>query len=379
MATLAVLEHPRARRHQFAPGQSTTTDPIGPAKGAKKPQGGGLPPCPLRAFRTTWMGMANVTGSAVRKVGAAGRDLEPEHKRDGLGLALIALAVVVAAREWWGLPGFFGNIVHAVFAGTFGTVAYAVPLVLLAFGLHVLRGPDHREATNRLAIGTVVPAFAACGLVHIAEGIPELPGRARHARAGGIIGFLASSPLEAAVGSWLAVPLLVILGLFGLLILTATPVHQIPGGCTSCGRGSRVSRWRPSSRLPREPAPAKPRRRRPTRDVEGDLDGDEAFEQAAAIDPVTGKRLRLGQKRDTAAGVLAPTTKPDRAPRQLRPQSPQLWTRPPFRPPNDAAAPARRATRPRRRRHLHPSGLQPARDGQPAQERSAANDRVVDR
>ena len=160
--------------------------------------------------------MANVTGSAVRKVGAAGRDLEPEHKRDGLGLALIALAVVVAAREWWGLPGFFGNIVHAVFAGTFGTVAYAVPLVLLAFGLHVLRGPDHREATNRLAIGTVVLAFAACGLVHIAEGIPEPPGGANAMRAaGGIIGFLASSPLEAAVGSWLAVPLLVILGLFG--------------------------------------------------------------------------------------------------------------------------------------------------------------------
>ena len=44
-----------------------------PRKGAKKPQGGGLP-LPLRAFRTTWMGMANVTGSAVRKVGAAGRD-----------------------------------------------------------------------------------------------------------------------------------------------------------------------------------------------------------------------------------------------------------------------------------------------------------------
>ena len=32
-----------------------------PRKGAKKPQGGGLP-LPLRAFRTTWMGMANVTG-----------------------------------------------------------------------------------------------------------------------------------------------------------------------------------------------------------------------------------------------------------------------------------------------------------------------------
>ncbi|HQY96811.1 MAG TPA: cell division protein FtsK, partial [Phycicoccus sp.] len=90
-------------------------------------------PFPLRAFRTTWMGMANVTGSAVRKVGAAGRDLEPEHKRDGLGFTLIALAVIVAAREWWGMPGLVGNVVHAIVAGTFGKVAYALPLVLLAF------------------------------------------------------------------------------------------------------------------------------------------------------------------------------------------------------------------------------------------------------
>ncbi|WP_395653903.1 DNA translocase FtsK 4TM domain-containing protein [Phycicoccus elongatus] len=350
-----------------------------PRKGAKKPQGGGLP-LPLRAFRTTWMGMANVTGSAVRKVGAAGRDLEPEHKRDGLGLALIALAVVVAAREWWGLPGFFGNLVHAVFAGTFGTVAYAVPLVLLAFGLHVLRGPDHREATNRLAIGTVVLAFAACGLVHIAEGIPEPPGGANAMRAaGGIIGFLASSPLEAAVGSWLAVPLLVILGLFGLLILTATPVHQIPGRVHQLRAwiaGVPLETLQPTTE---EPAPAKPRRRRPTRDVEGDLDGDEAFEQAAAIDPVTGKRLRPGQKRDTAAGVLAPTTKPDRAP---------ATTAPAVTPAVDKATLQAPPTTPLPQRveqlalagdvtyTLPDSNLLEM--GSPHKERSAANDRVVD-
>ena len=58
------------------------------------------------------MGLASATGSVARKVGASGRDLEPEHRRDGLGLLLIALAVVVAAREWWGMTGAVGTVVQ---------------------------------------------------------------------------------------------------------------------------------------------------------------------------------------------------------------------------------------------------------------------------
>ena len=68
------------------------------------------------------MGVSHVAGGAVRRVGTSARDLEPEHRRDGLGFALIALAIVVAAREWWGVHGTFGQVVHAVFAGTFGRI-----------------------------------------------------------------------------------------------------------------------------------------------------------------------------------------------------------------------------------------------------------------
>jgi len=266
-------------------------------------------PFPLRAFRTTWMGMANVTGSAVRKVGAAGRDLEPEHKRDGLGFTLIALAVIVAAREWWGMPGLVGNVVHAIVAGTFGKVAYALPLVLLAFGLHILRGPDHREATNRLAIGTVVLGFAVTGLVHVSAGIPEPPAGADPMRAaGGIIGFLASSPLHAAVGTWATVILLVILGFFALLILTATPVHQIPERVAQVrayffGPDPADEAHDDSAKLP---APRK--RRRGAIDADGSLEGDEAFEQAAVVDPVTGRRIRPGQRRPAPGTEDAATT-----------------------------------------------------------------------
>ncbi len=250
------------------------------------------------------MGLASATGSVARKVGASGRDLEPEHRRDGLGLLLIALAVVVAAREWWGMTGAVGTVVHAVVAGTFGKIGYAVPIVLLLFGIRMLRAPKDDPATSRAAVGTTALAFAACGLAHVAAGIPTPPEGADGMRAaGGIIGFLASSPLEAAVSVYGTVPLLLLLGLFGLLVITATPLHQVPERLRET-LDRLTGHHRDDTDEVAAPAP---RRRRSRADLEADgtLPGDEAFEQAAVVDPVTGKRLRPGQRRPAAAPASA--------------------------------------------------------------------------
>ncbi|MDQ1535869.1 MAG: segregation ATPase FtsK/SpoIIIE, family, partial [Actinomycetota bacterium] len=175
------------------------------------------------------MGIAHVTGGGVRRIGHSARDLEPEHRRDGIGLFLIALAVLVAASEWWGLKGITGDVVHAVVAGTFGRVAYAVPIALLLFGIRMLRAPQDQASTNRLTIGTTALTFAAAGLVHLSAGLPTPPdGAPRMRDAGGIIGFLASSPVVAAIKTGGAVPLLLVLGFFGILVMTATPVRMIP-------------------------------------------------------------------------------------------------------------------------------------------------------
>jgi S-DNA-T family DNA segregation ATPase FtsK/SpoIIIE len=121
---------------------------------------------------------------------------------------------------------------------------------------------------------------------------------------GGIIGFLASSPLKAAVSVYGTVPILLMVGFFGLLVMTATPVHLIPERLAELRdhllhRGSAVSDAEPASEEPR------PKRRRRVIEPEGPLDGDEAFEQAAVVAP-DGRRLRPGEKRPTAPGVLAP-------------------------------------------------------------------------
>ena len=369
------------RTSSSARGRSSTTRPAtrrAPARRtstSRKPRSGGLP-LPLRAVQSTWMGLAHATGAVARKVGDTGRDLEPEHRRDGLGLLFVALAVVVAAREWWGMPGPVGTVVHAVVAGTFGRVGYAMPLVLLAVGVHLLRAPKEESNSSRLLVGTAALAFSACGLAHVAAGIPTPPEGADGMRAaGGIIGFLASSPLEAAVSVYGTVPLLLLLGLFGVLVLTATPLHQVPERLSALL--ARLTGHTPPEATPAEPA-ATPRRRRTRADLEADaLTDDEAFEQAAVVDPVTGKRLRPGQKRPAplpanatgadATSLAGPSARgpvPERATLEAPPTTPL----------------------PQRVEQLSLAGditytlpdsavLEP---GSPHKSRSAANDRVVD-
>ena len=255
----------------------------------------------------------------MRRIGRSASELEPEHRRDGIGLFLLALAVLVAASEWWGLKGTTGNIVHAVVAGTFGRVAYALPIALLLFGIRLLRAPQDQASTNRITIGTTVVTFAAAGLVHISAGLPSPPdGALKMNDAGGMIGFLASSPIVAAIKPIGAVPLLLLVGFFGILVMTATPVRMIPERLGELR--DRLLHHPRESGGPRdhdgeleEGDPGATRRvhRRPGHIGTGSFDGDEAFRQAAIVAKAKAAKLaaaafRPGEKRPTAPGVLAP-------------------------------------------------------------------------
>ncbi|MGE9807009.1 DNA translocase FtsK 4TM domain-containing protein [Janibacter sp. G1551] len=287
----------------------------------RKPAGGGLP-LPLRAVKGTWLGVAGAAGGAARRVGTSAGEIEPEHRRDGWGLLLVALAVVFAAREWWGLPGAAGDVIHAVAAGTFGRVAYAMPLVLLALGVRLLRTPREEAADARVGFGTTFLVFATCGLTHIAKDIPQPPDGAGPMRdAGGIIGFLAADPLAAALTPWGAGILLALLAVFGLLILTGTPMHMVPERIAQA-RADLMHRPHHDQELASLDAPAqavtKARRRRRTDldDLDGARNGDRAYDQAAevaraeeeaeAAAAAKAQGPRPGEKRPTAPGVLAP-------------------------------------------------------------------------
>jgi S-DNA-T family DNA segregation ATPase FtsK/SpoIIIE len=178
-----------------------------------------------------WLGIAHGLGSLARSIGRGARDLDPEQRRDGVGLFVIGLAVVAAAAVWWQLPGTVMEGVRTVVAGSVGKVGWLVPLVLVLIGWRNMRDPERNGPAGRQVVGWVALAFGILGIVHVANGSPqpELGDASDLQNAGGAVGFVvASLLLDLLRTPYVVVPLLVLLCVFGVLVITATPVYQVP-------------------------------------------------------------------------------------------------------------------------------------------------------
>lgn len=183
-----------------------------------------------RGLIKCWIGIAHLLGGMVRGIGHGARDLDPAHRRDGAGLTLIGLALVVAAAIWWDLPGAVGNGVRTVVGGSVGMLGWAVPLMLLFIALRTLRHPDRNGPAGRQVIGWTAVSLGVLGLVHIANGLPR-PGNPTDGRlqdAGGAVGYVVSSLMSDLLTQYVAAPLLVLLSIFGALVVTGTPIYAIP-------------------------------------------------------------------------------------------------------------------------------------------------------
>ncbi|HEV8276109.1 MAG TPA: DNA translocase FtsK 4TM domain-containing protein [Streptosporangiaceae bacterium] len=182
-----------------------------------------------RMLTGAWMLLAHAAGYCARALGRSARDLDPMHQRDGVGLAFLGAAIVVAATTWWNMGNIASQVMTALVWGAFGSLAWSVPILLLLLAWRFLRHPDRNAETGRLTIGASALLIGALGLVHIAHGTPAPADGADAMRAaGGFIGYAASAPLVAAVTSWVAAPLLALVCGFGLLVITGTPLHRVP-------------------------------------------------------------------------------------------------------------------------------------------------------
>jgi DNA segregation ATPase FtsK/SpoIIIE, S-DNA-T family len=189
----------------------------------------GGPLAPLgQALSGGWLLVARGAGGAARAVGrqAATARLDPAHRRDGLGLAVVAVAVVTGVALWSSGGGPVGRVVHDLLRGGVGTLAVVLPVLFLAAGLHLLRQLPRPEERGRVGIGWAAVALAGTGLFHLGNGRPA--DRAGRDGAGGLLGAWVAGPLQRGVGTALAVLLLVLVLFFGLLVVTKTPVNRIP-------------------------------------------------------------------------------------------------------------------------------------------------------
>ncbi|MET9605479.1 DNA translocase FtsK [Streptomyces sp. NPDC006512] len=286
------------------------------AKPAPSPTGG-----VVRLVRACWLGLAHAVGAVFRGVGRGAKNLDPAHRKDGVALLLLALALIVAAGTWSNLSGPVGDLVTMLVTGAFGRLDLLVPILLGVMAVRFIRHPEQTDANGRIGVGLSALVVGVLGLVHIACGAPGRDeGTTAMQNAGGLVGWAASKPLIFTMGAPLAVPMLVLLTVFGLLVVTATPVNAIPqrlrrlgirlgviapneydegyGEPEGAGRQDRhdPEQWQARAGEPADPAgsaeeAALARRRRPRRSTarpgEREMDAvDVAAAAAAALDGV---------------------------------------------------------------------------------------------
>ena len=186
--------------------------------------------------------LARGVGGTARAAGSSARDLDPAHRRDGLGLLLLLAALVAAAGSWWH-AGAAGGAVANVLDGALGKGALVLPPVLVLGAVRVLRHPERTGGRGRVLVGWGTLSLGALGVLHVVRGSQP------RTHKGGLVGFLLGDPLSAALTAWVAVPALLLLAAFGLLVVTATPVHQI---------GTRLALLRDTLLLRPKPAPPAP-------------------------------------------------------------------------------------------------------------------------
>ena len=187
-----------------------------------------------RGVSATWRFFAKSLGKGVRFVARGARDLDPAHQRDGIAFLILIAALIASAGTWFHSDNLLGRAVYAVLYGGFGQIGFIAPLVLLYFAFRLFRVPEDSKATGRIIIGTLALLLSSTGLAHRFSGSTGTGATAMR-EGGGWLGYAVTKPLVG-LTTVLAEPILYIVFIFGLLVITATPVSEVFTRITDAGK-----------------------------------------------------------------------------------------------------------------------------------------------
>ncbi|BBX22197.1 DNA translocase FtsK [Mycolicibacter terrae] len=169
--------------------------------------------------------VAKAAGGTARSVGRA-HDIDPGHRRDGIALALLGLAVVTAASCWLDAARPVGAWIDTGLRTVIGAAVVLLPVLAGVGAVLLMRTEPDPENRPRLILGSAMVALPILGLWHLWAGSPQTPDGRLHGA--GFVGFAIGGPLADGLTAWIAAPLLCIGVLFGVLLLTGITLREAP-------------------------------------------------------------------------------------------------------------------------------------------------------
>ncbi|MBW3069302.1 DNA translocase FtsK [Actinomyces sp. 594] len=268
------------------------------------------------------------------------------YRRTGWAFVVLALAVVVGLREWFGISGAAGGVLHHIAAGPLGVLGIIVPVLLAGLGVAMLRARAMNATHVRVGVGSLGVLTGVAGIIHVCSGNPSLDfGIGSLENAGGLLGWVVGYPLATLFSAIGAVILFILLIAFSALVISGKTVAEIREWLAE-RRGSAVEApslaTRTLSRVRSAVSGPDAADAAPTARLDA-YDGDEPFRSAIATDERprgSGRRKRSKVRSDRSDA--APAVVPSDAETSVLPD-------PPVDVPLDseaaAPAPARRARR----------------------------------
>ena len=150
------------------------------------------------------------------------------YRRTGWAFLILALAAVLALREWFGISGAAGDLLHHIAAGPVGVLGVFVPPLLAALGIAMLRVHSLGAVHARISVGCLGLLTALTGMIQVGSGNPVLKNNLGGLEAaGGLLGWLVGYPLAALFSSVGAFILFLLLTAFSALVMSGKTVAEI--------------------------------------------------------------------------------------------------------------------------------------------------------
>ncbi|MBU8859503.1 MULTISPECIES: DNA translocase FtsK [unclassified Micromonospora] len=310
-----------SRRRGASPRGTTNNRARQPAKKAaarkparRRPAAGPSPAAFVgRAAGAVWMGLAHTVGWTFRAAGrqaASTRELDPEHRRDGAGLLLFGLAILSAVGIWGGGAGPVGRHLADTVRLFIGAISIILPVLFMVGAWRLMRTPADPEHRGRGLVGWGSMMLATAAMLHIGQNPVD---EVQRDFAGGLIGAGVGDLLKSAVTAWVAMPLLLLLLVFGLLVVTATPINKIPErlGLRADQAGADAD-----EEFAEDEAPAKPARKRPAKRMPPPLEPLDPDDELAGVD--LQETLVLPRKPPKVPANRKPVEPPEHSPLPTR-------------------------------------------------------------